>query len=209
MKNKKRLLVLLIIAAFCVYSLILYIAFGMVSTDHEREHNVLLTKRIHSSVERVMNAPINVAISMASDTFVRDFMKDESDLTDNEASQIAKRYLSTLRDGTNSYETFIVSEKSFRYFTCDGLYKVIDPVNDFYDLWYNEFKEKDIPYELNADADEAQGGIWTVFVNVKVYDDDGKYLGVCGVGVTMDEVQKLIKDFEEEWIPLVSGAGMI
>ena len=139
-------------------------------------------------------------------------MKDEIRLSDKNASDIAQRYLSTLRDGTDSYGTFIVSAGSFRYFTCDGLYKIIDPVNDYYDRWYNEFITKDILYEMNADADEARGGIWTVFVNYKVYDDAGNFLGVCGVGIEINELQNLIRDFEEEYgvkITLVDSEGLV
>lgn len=212
MKNKKKLFVLLIIAAFCVYSIILYIAFGSIRTDREREFSILLSNRIHSSVERVMNTPLYVAKSMASDVFVRDFMKNEISLDDSEASKIAGDYLSTLRDGTDSYETFIVSERSLRYFTCNGLYKVIDPVNDYYDIWYNEFKEKDIPYEIKSDEDEAQGGILTVFVNVKTYDENGNFLGVCGVGATLDELQEILREFEEEYnikVTLVDSDGLV
>lgn len=212
MKKKRKRWVLLIVAALCVYTMIIYSFFGDPMGDPEMEHHILLSKRIYSSIDKVMNEPISVARAMASDTFVKDFMKDEIRLSDKNASDIAQRYLSTLRDGTDSYETFIVSAGSFRYFTCDGLYKIIDPVNDYYDRWYNEFITKDIIYEMNADADEARGGIWTVFVNYKVYDDAGNFLGVCGVGIEINELQSLIRDFEDEYgvkITLVDSEGLV
>ena len=86
MKKKRKLWVLLIIAALCVYTMIIYSFFGDPMGDPEMEHHILLSKRIYSSIDKVMNEPISVARAMASDTFVKDFMRDEGNLSDKDAS---------------------------------------------------------------------------------------------------------------------------
>ena len=97
---------------------------------------------------------------------------------------------------------FVVSEKSGAYYTYDGISKYIDVVNDTHDIWYKNFKDSSKAYLLDIDNDEANDGKLAVFVNRGIYDKQGNFLGVGGVGVDIARLQELIADYN---VPLISA----
>ncbi|MCR5626909.1 MAG: response regulator, partial [Lachnospiraceae bacterium] len=115
-------------------------------------------------------------------------------------------------NGLEYDSAFLVSEKSHRYYTYEGLNKIIDPIHDGHDVWYTLFVNQNVPYDLDVDSDEVNQNNWTVFVNARVEDKSGNLLGVCGVGVQMTNIQKMFKEAEEEYnvkINLVDKNGLV
>ena len=179
---------------------------------NRRELDTMLTYRIYESVSSSLNEPIVVSKTMACDDFLISFLQDEDKMSESEAVYSMRKYLSSVRDSLGYDSAFLVSENSRRYYTYDGLNKIVDPVNDEHDVWYSIFLDKDVPYDLDVDSDEMNEEQWTVFVNTRIVDDSGKLLGVCGVGVKMSNLQCLFLEAEEEYgvkINLVDAKGLV
>lgn len=179
---------------------------------NRRELDTMLTYRIYESVSSSLNEPIVVSKTMACDDFLISFLQDEDKMSEGEAVYSMRKYLSSVRDSLGYDSAFLVSENSRRYYTYDGLNKIVDPVNDEHDVWYSIFLDKDVPYDLDVDSDEMNEEQWTVFVNTRIVDDSGKLLGVCGVGVKMSNLQCLFLEAEEEYgvkINLVDAKGLV
>nr|WP_245538720.1 sensor domain-containing diguanylate cyclase [Thiobacillus denitrificans] len=55
------------------------------------------------------------------------------------------------------------------------------------------------PYEINVDPDLANRDALTIFVNYRVFDFDGRFLGATGVGLTVDAVRHLISSYQQRF----------
>jgi len=184
----------------------------MLARENTKDIDTMLTYRIYDSISSSLNEPIVVARTMACNDLLADFLKNEDSLTEQEAIDIMKNYLGNVKRGLEYDSAFLVSESTHRYYTYEGLNKIVDPVNDDHDIWYSLFLEQNVPLDLDVDTDEVNQGLWTVFVNARIEDENGKLLGVCGVGVQMTNLQELFLTSEKEYdvkINLVDENGLV
>ncbi len=180
--------------------------------ENTKELDTMLTYRIYDSISSSLNEPIVVAKTMACDDFLSEFLKNEDSMSETEAVTVMQGYLDSVKNGLEYDSAFLVSENSRRYYTYEGLNKIVDPINDDHDIWYSIFVEKNKPYDLDVDSDEMNKNQWTVFVNARIEDESGKLLGVCGVGVKMTNLQELFLQAENEYdvkINLVDKNGLV
>jgi len=180
--------------------------------ENTKELDTMLTYRIYDSISSSLNEPIIVSETMACDEFLSDFLKNEDSMSEDEAIAAMQNYLSGIKGGLKYDSAFLVSESTHRYYTYEGLNKIVDPANDEHDIWYSIFVDKNKPYDLDVDSDEVNAGVWTVFVNARIEDEEGNLLGVCGVGVQMTNLQQLFLESEKEYnvkINLVDSNGLV
>ena len=196
----------LLAIAVSIYSL------AKLARENTKEIDTMLSYRIYDSISGSLNEPIIVARTMACDAFLADFLKNEDSMDEEKAISTMQSYLSGVKTGLNYNTAFLVSEASRRYYTYEGLNKIVDPVNDAHDVWYSLFVKKNKPYDLDVDSDEMNHGQWTVFVNARIEDENGQFLGVCGVGVQMVNLQELFRASEQKYgvkINLVDKNGLV
>ena len=180
--------------------------------ENTKEIDTMLSYRIYDSISNSLNEPIIVAKTMACDDFLVDFLENEKYMGEDRAVEVMQRYLSSLKTGLEYDSAFLVSAASRRYYTYEGLNKIVDPENDAHDIWYSLFIEKNKPYDLDVDSDEMNRGQWTIFVNARIEDSEGHLLGVCGVGVQMVNLQELFQSAEQQYgvkINLIDKNGLV
>ena len=54
-------------------------------------------------------------------------------------------------------------------------------------------------YETNVDPDLANMDKTTVFINYRVKDNSGKFIGAAGVGLTLENVREKIDFYEQRF----------
>lgn len=67
-------------------------------------------------------------------------------------------------------------------------------------------------YTVNVDTDEDNNWSLSVFINYGIFDTNGDILGVCGVGVDMNDLVDMLARYEEEYnikVYLVNHDGLI
>ena len=198
--------------AFVLAIIVSIYSLAKLARENTKELDTMLTYRIYDSISSSLNEPIVVSETMACDDFLADFLKNEDKMSEDEAIAVMQSYLSGIKSGLEYDSAFLVSESTHRYYTYDGLNKIVDPVNDEHDIWYSIFVEKNKPYDLDVDSDEVNKGVWTVFVNARIEDEEGNLLGVCGVGVQMTNLQELFLEAEKKYnvkINLVDSNGLV
>src|SRR5690606_29141218 len=142
------LLSLLLVAGFLSTSLVGY----FVSVSELREHIVskelpLTGDTIYSEIQRDLLQPIFISSLMANDTFLKDWMlSGEPD----EARAVA--YLKEIKDKYHTYSSFLVSEKTRRYYYGEGILKTVAETEPR-DEWYFRIRDLKADYEINVDKD--------------------------------------------------------
>jgi len=196
-KVKKRLITLIsifLITGFLFTSLASYFI-SISSLKHQVAHAELplTSDNIYSEIQQDLLRPIFISSLMASDTFLRDWV-----LSGEKNHDTIIRYLNEIQGNFKTFTAFFVSEKSRNYYHSDGLFKQINP-EDKDDLWYFRVRELKEDYETNVDFDMANNKALTVFINFRVYDYEQNFIGVTGVGLTVNAVQGLINQYQQRY----------
>ncbi|MBO4369417.1 MAG: GGDEF domain-containing protein [Desulfovibrio sp.] len=164
----------------------------------------LIAMTIHSHIRDFLVTNISAAKTMAEDYFLKESLREDAKKRDVEAEiPIQTRYLRGFVHTTNIDTAYIVSELTHRYFSHRGLHKVIDPLDvdnpaHEHDSWYPAFIKTGMDHNIQLDTNPVEDNEWTIFFNNRILDDDGKLLGVCGVGIKMARLQSLLHDLETQ-----------
>ncbi|WP_371323854.1 sensor domain-containing diguanylate cyclase [Dechloromonas sp. ZY10] len=153
----------------------------------------LTSSNIYSEIQKDLIRPILISSTMASDTFLRDWvLGGERDV------RAISRYLGEIRNRYGAFSSYFISEKSRNYYTADGILRQVEP-QEQRDAWYARVRVMQPDYEINVDLDYANKNALTIFINYRVYDYDGHYLGITGIGLTVEAVRSLISDYEKRF----------
>jgi diguanylate cyclase (GGDEF)-like protein len=185
------LLTVLLLGGFLATSLVSYYA----SRDSIR-HNIVNTElpltsdNIYSEIQKDLIRPTQIASMMSRDTFLRDWV-----IAGERDAQPMTRYLREVQEHYGTFTSFFISEKSRVYYQAKGVLKKVDQ-NEPRDAWYFRVRGMAEPYEISVDPDMANSDRLTFFINFKVFDYQNNFIGVAGVGLTVDAVVKLVDDYQ-------------
>lgn len=184
----------ILVAGFLTTSIAAYV----VSSDAIRNsitHDTLpLTgDNIYSEIQKDLLRPVFISSLMASDTFLRDWMLDG----EKDVAQIT-RYLKEVKQKYGAITSFLVSERSKKYYFADGILKSVSPEVEA-DKWYFRVRSMQAPYETNVDFDMANRNTMTVFINYRVFDYQGNFLGATGVGLTLEAVSQILDSYQQQF----------
>ena len=204
-----------------IVTIVIFVSFGIstfssiVSLSSLIENNCfkeagLFTSEIQGEIEDSFLDSVQISETI-NNTYVRDFIENRDNYTDNEASQYFGRYLEDIKRRYGYDTAFLVIEPTREYFTEYGRMKVLDTIGED-DSWYSNFKEKNEEMELNIDNDQANGNRITVYNNIRMLDESGRFVGVCGVGHTLRNLNSTIDELEQRYglsIALADKDGII
>ncbi|MEG0108996.1 MAG: sensor domain-containing diguanylate cyclase, partial [Lachnospiraceae bacterium] len=136
----------------------------------------------------------------ANDSLLHNFLAGETENMYNDA------YLAEMQQYLNGYKekysydsVFLASTYTNRYYHFNGIDRTLtsdNPENE----WYFDFLKNEEEYSLNVDNDEAtEKNTITVFVNCKIKDESGRVMGIVGVGLQVDSLQALLKDYQDKY----------
>ncbi len=177
--EKYRLLVwisALLIAGFLATTIASYI----VSRDTIRQRVVeqalpLTSDNIYSEIQKDILRPVFISSLMASDTFLRDWiLSGETDETR------ISRYLKEVKEKYGTITSFLVSDRTHRYYYADGLLKTVSE-QEPRDVWYYRVRDMKSEYETNVDIDLANRDAMTIFINHRVLDYSGNFIGASAL----------------------------
>ncbi len=192
------LICVIIFIGFVAVGVTSYNTYGNIISDDIANISKLTTTNIYSDIRNELTKPIFVSLTMANDSFLKNWLKDEAAGNTAAHQEDLRQYLMGFRKKYNYDSVFLISEKSKVYYHYNGINKVLSP-EDEHDQWYYNYIESGLTYDLDVDTDEANHNRLSVFVNCRVTDENGSLLGVTGVGLEIDHVQGLLQAFEDDY----------
>lgn len=166
----------------------------------------LISNNVYSELQKELATPIHISSLMSNDTFVKDWI-----LHGEKNVQQIQRYLSTIKEKYGFVSSFLISDKTKNYYHFKGVHKRVSR-NDPHDIWYYNFIDKNIDYDLDVDNDEAASHELTIFINHRLTGTDGNLLGVTGVGLAMKDAGIMLKKYMDQHdknIYLVDARGLV
>jgi diguanylate cyclase (GGDEF)-like protein len=184
----------LLLLGFLATSFISYFVAQRSLSKHIAEDMLPLTSdNIYSEIQRDLLTPILISSLMAHDTFVRDWaVQGEGDelKIQNYLLEIQKKY--------QTITAFFVSDRTRKYYHASGILKTVDNQEPG-DAWYFRVREQTQPYEINVDTDTADRGRLSIFINYRVLDNGGNFIGATGVGLSVNAVTQLIETYQRRY----------
>lgn len=172
----------------------------------------MASTNIYSEINNELTKPIFVSLTMANDSFLKEWLQDKENIDDPQKNiNEIRDYLLGMKSKYQYNSVFVVSEKTKRYYHYKGLSKVVSETDD-HDQWYYNFRDTNKSYELDVDTDEADNHKLTVFFNCRIEDEMGNLMGVAGVGVDIHQIQSTIDYFQNTYnleTYLVDSSGTI
>jgi len=166
----------------------------------------LTASNIYSEIQKDLVRPVLISSTMANDTFLRDWvLKGERNIAE------MARYLREMKQRYGAFSSFFVSERSGIYYTGEGVLKRVSP-KEPRDVWYYRVRDMKQDYEINVDPDLANADALTIFINYRVFDFSGNYIGATGIGLTVDAVRRLIAEYQQQFqrtIYFVDAKGQV
>ncbi len=201
------LICVLLLAGFLTTSITAYLVTRDVVRRGVTEQALPLTgDSVYAQIHADFLRPTFIASMMADDSFVLDWLHggeaDPDQLT---------RYLAQIKQKYGVLTSFLVSEHSRRYYSADGGPRLLDD-NDPHDRWFQRVRAADTPLVTEIDTDPVHGDQPTVFLNYRVLDGDGSFLGVTGVGLRLNDLVARIDHYQALFgcrIYLVDANGKI
>lgn len=171
------------------------------------EHELPLTSNnIYSEIQASLLQPVYISSFMAHDAFLRDWMmKGEQD-----PAQVI-RYLRLIREKYDTFSTFVVSALTGRYYYFDGILKEMSP-DSAKDQWFFTMEQHPNEYRVDMDTNEAANDRLTIFINHRMTDDSGRFIGVTGLGLDVATTSGLITQYKTRYnrdIYFVDRQGLV
>lgn len=184
----------LLIVGFVASSLVSYYTTAKMYQKELSESILPLTgDNIYSNVQKDIVELVLISSLMANDTFLIDWtLSGEKD-----ASRMTK-YLKTIQSKYHTVTSFFVSDNTLAYYHPKGIFTVLEKGSPR-DKWYFKLKHLEDEYEINLGIDDANKGALTIFVNYKMFDFEGQFLGVTGCGLTVNNVQALLDMYAKKY----------
>ena len=166
----------------------------------------LSSNTIYSEIQTDLLRPIFISSLMANNTFLRDWVIDG----EQDPKRLV-RYLRSVRDKYDAFTSYFISAETLNYYHFSGLSRTLSK-DAAADQWF--FRAASLPtdYEINIDTNDEQGNALTIFINYRVLDYDGKFIGVAGVGLGLDSVARMIQRYQKDFrrsIYFVNPAGVV
>jgi diguanylate cyclase (GGDEF)-like protein len=188
------ILVALLLIGFITTSLVsYYVADDSLSNQIEETTLPLTSDNIYSEIQRDLLNPIFISSLMAQDTFVRDWV-----LAGEGDNESIIRYLTEIQKKYEAVTSYFVSDKTGLYYHPSGVLKEISP-EDPQDFWYYRVRDLKEDYEINVDTDTVDGKSINIFINYRVYDYSGNFIGVTGVGLAVNSVKVMINKYQSRY----------
>ncbi|WP_075764279.1 methyl-accepting chemotaxis protein [Photobacterium proteolyticum] len=175
--------------------------------------NILIDKTFQRELPAVLgevsndlNAQLNVPVTASQVLALSPLFIHYS--SDTSKQKIAT-YLSDVRTEFNAITSYFISADDYTYYTPAGILKTMSDTASA-DQWFHQFMKSNKPFELSIDTEGATG-IPTMFVNYAVMNN-GRRIGVAGIGLTLDKVTELISQFrigDSGIVFLVDDQGII
>jgi diguanylate cyclase (GGDEF)-like protein len=175
-------------------SLINYaISLNSVQKDLVTRSLPLSVDNIYTEIQTHLIEPSLISSMMANDTFVKDWLLS----TEADETKITS-YLETIRNKYGMFVTFLVSDKTKKYYTHKGLLEHLDQ-NKTDNKWYFTFKELPKDHEINLDYNGNIDNSLMMFINYKIYDSKYHLLGATGIGHKIGYIDGMLKRFHDEY----------
>ena len=153
----------------------------------------LASNAIYSEFGRLLQKPVTISEVMSKNTFVQDWVS-----SGEKNRKVIENYLSSILKNKDVFTSFLISDKTRQYYHPNGKLRSINrSVLD--DEWYFQSKAAKGDYKILNWVDKMNNDRHVVFVNYKLYSKKKEFLGLIGVGVSIENIRNLMERLKHDY----------
>ena len=208
---KQKIIVLILITASLILLSFITPSF-LHNKTHEISNNQLVASHIYGLIEGNIQKPIGIATGLSSDEFLIRTLEQEENLNEKAMEEMFSSFLSSVKNQFGYASTYVISDKTKRFYTPEGIVKIVNPQLDPYDNWYPLFLSTGLKLQVETNRNQLLEYKWCIFINSRILDSNGNTIGLCGIGIPMENWQKMLLSVEKEYkvkINLIDSQGLV
>ncbi len=147
---------------------------------------------IYSELMQEFMDPINTSRTMAQSTLLFDSMNDDTP----ETEQKMAAYLSSIQNNTGYDSVFLIPHSTLNYYHPGGTDAKVNLQSDD-SFWYKNRIDSDEVYSIVVNTEQLDNWALTIYANANIYDDEGNFAGVTGVGKRITYLQDILARFTQ------------
>lgn len=196
--KKKKIIPITLINLFFILAVMTIIAIFYQDIIEEltqkdiRNVTLLTEANIYKDLQNELIEPVNTSMTMAQNTLLEDFMNEDGEQTELKLSA----YLTAIQELTGYESVFVVPHQTLNYYHPGGTQAKVDLSSDS-SYWYKASMKSNKPYSLSVNTEQLDDYALTVYVNVNMYDDQGQFIGLTGVGKRLTHFQDILSKYVE------------
>lgn len=213
MSERRQLLYGIMVVLGCFFISTILSLYSLHSIIHDKQYvtNKLLASRIYDSLQAELIKPYIVSQTLQQDNFLIDWLKTEPPVNDYNKSIELRTHLHHIEKNTNCDAVYIISDKSLNLYTHSGILRKLHPDRNEQDQWYSFYRNNTASTSMKVTLDDASRQM-ACFVNSRLEDENGQFLGICLVCINVNRLQQIIKQYENTYnikIALTDANGLV
>jgi len=153
---------------------------------------------VYTSISDVLEYTVNYTNGMCNDYFLQEMLDLEDEMDEAEFEDMMAKYLERNRAANNWEGAYLISCKTNKYYTPDGVGKIVDPENNEYDVWYKNFIESGMEYGSDLTYDEFNDQEYVIFTD-RVMRINGEVRAVLGCAIYLTDITDDMKHCADEY----------
>jgi methyl-accepting chemotaxis protein len=145
---------------------------------------------IAHEIDAELTGPITAAWAISDNTLMQDWAERGEPTYELDS---VTGFLSQVRENLGAHAAFFIPLESGNYYSDEGLVRTLDPQGQGDDEWFYDFLDSGVTEQYSLDQDKADN-TFALYINRRV-EVDGEPLGIAGIGMGMDTMSELIRDF--------------
>ena len=151
-----------------------------------------VSDRIYSEIKLDLLPHVFGASALADNIFIREWIRNgEID------KGLLVQYLDDICTEYHVVTCFLVSDNSSTYYNPNGSFNISEDDPDA--GWYFSFRDSGKMYELNNTVNLDMDNMPTVFINYRMVDASGEFIGAAGFGLELDSIPGTLEQFQDDF----------
>ncbi len=185
----------------CGFILALTISLGVLNSivrdDIETNTNTLFDG-IYTSINDQLDRAAHITYIMSQDYLLQSLLEQEETLSEDEFEKTMANYLERMRKANGWEGAYLLSSDTNKYYTPDGIGKIVDPEHDEYDIWYKNFIDTGMDYGADLTYDQYNKKEYVIFIDRRMYIDD-HLRSVLGCAMHLDDITDIMSNYSEKY----------
>ncbi len=199
-RDNKLLLTNIILIFFGFLIALILSVFGLRSVTRQDMETTTraLFEGIYTSINSELEFSANITQTMCNDSFLQSMLKKENEISEDVFEDEIAEYLEQISDVNNWEGAYILSTETMKYYTPDGIGKIVDPENNEYDVWVKNFINTGLEYGADMTYDEFNEQEHVIFIDRRL-DVDGELRAILGCAIYLSDITDLMKKYSDEY----------
>lgn len=201
--NKRKPIIKLAIIAIFLSSITTTVI-SICSLNSLINHNAQsLTRLLSSSILDAIRSEISksyiVSRIISGDSLLVNLLRIEDSYPEDYIAYRLNTYLTGIRKNVDFSSAFFVPVVGRHLFGINALVKQLDPLNNKDDARYDAFISSGRPNSPMIQSDPFYVDRKMFFIFSRIAEDDGKVVGMCGIGFPLETIQSILDGFERQY----------